>query len=76
LWWAHDIALKRNNNHMMAQTWQTTRILPVSNWFKQQIADNWLVDPNIINPIHNGVDYTLFEEFELKQAQPSASGSG
>jgi glycosyltransferase involved in cell wall biosynthesis len=67
LWWAHDIALKRNNNHMMAQTWQTTRILPVSNWFKQQIADNWLVDPNIINPIHNGVDYTLFEEFELKR---------
>ena len=66
LWWAHDIALKRNNNAMMAQGWNTTRILPVSNWFKQQIADNWLVDPDIITPVHNGVDYTLFDQFELK----------
>ena len=66
LWWAHDIALKRSNDFIMAQGWNTTRILPVSNWFKQQIADTWLVNPDIIDPIHNGVDYTLFDEFELK----------
>lgn len=66
LWWAHDIALKRNNPHFMAQLWQTDRVLPVSNWFKDQIKDTWLCDPELITPIHNGVDYKLFEQFELK----------
>ncbi len=66
LWWAHDIALKRNNPHFMAQLWQTDRVLPVSNWFKNQIAEAWLCDPDLITPVHNGVDYTLFDQFELK----------
>lgn len=66
LWWAHDIALKRNGEANMAQTWQTNRIMPVSNWFKQQIIDSWGVNQRIISPIHNGVDYSLFEQFELK----------
>ena len=66
LWWAHDIALKRNGDANMAQTWQTNRIMPVSNWFKQQIIDSWGVNQRIITPIHNGVDYSLFEQFELK----------
>lgn len=66
LWWAHDIALKRNADANMAQTWGVNRIMPVSNWFKQQIADSWGVNPNVITPIHNGVDYSLFDQFELK----------
>jgi glycosyltransferase involved in cell wall biosynthesis len=66
LWWAHDIALKRNNDHFMGQTWQTSRVMPVSHWFKEQIADNWLCDPARISPIHNGVDYSIFDELELK----------
>jgi len=48
LWWAHDIALKRNNNAFMSQTWQTNAVLPVSNWFKDQIEKAWLVDPDRI----------------------------
>jgi len=66
LWWAHDIALRRNNDAIMSSNWQTTQIMPVSNWFKEQIAEQWLVDPERITPIHNGVDYDLFEQFELK----------
>ncbi len=66
LWWAHDIALKRNNPPFMAQLWQTDRVLPVSNWFKDQITNAWLCDPDIISPIHNGVDYSLFDQFQLK----------
>jgi len=66
LWWAHDIALKRSQDHNMAQTWGTDRILPVSNWFKEQIIDCWDVNPDFVTPIHNGVDYSLFEQFELK----------
>jgi len=66
LWWAHDIALKRNADHNMAQTWGTDRILPVSNWFREQIIDCWDVNPDFITPIHNGVDYSLFEQFKLK----------
>lgn len=66
LWWAHDIALKRNNPPFMAQLWQTDRVLPVSNWFKNQITEAWLCDPDLISPVHNGVDYSLFEQFELK----------
>jgi glycosyltransferase involved in cell wall biosynthesis len=66
LWWAHDIALKRNNDAFMSQLWQTTKVMPVSHWFKEQISNAWMVDPNIIEPIHNGVDYSLFNQFELK----------
>ncbi len=66
LWWAHDIALKRNNNPFMAQIWNTDRVLPVSNWFKKQIQDAWTCNPDIVTPVHNGVDYSLFEQFELK----------
>jgi len=66
LWWAHDIALKRHNDAFMAQTWGTDKVLPVSNWFKNQIVDAWNPDPDLIEPIHNGVDYSLFEQFTLK----------
>jgi len=66
LWWAHDIALKRNADFNMAQTWQTNRIMPVSKWFVNQIQETWNTNPRIMSPIHNGVDYSLFEEFELK----------
>lgn len=66
LWWAHDIALKRNNNSFMGQTWQVNRVLPVSNWFKKQIVKCWNANPEIVTPIHNGIDYSLFEQFELK----------
>jgi len=73
LWWAHDIALKRLNSPFMAQLWQTDAVLPVSHWFKDQIAKTWTCNPDIIHPVHNGVDYSLFEQFELKdnsQAYP------
>jgi glycosyltransferase involved in cell wall biosynthesis len=66
LWWAHDIALKRNSDPFMAQTWQTNRVMPVSNWFKEQIVEAWNANPEIVTPIHNGVDYSMFEEYELK----------
>jgi glycosyltransferase involved in cell wall biosynthesis/2-polyprenyl-3-methyl-5-hydroxy-6-metoxy-1,4-benzoquinol methylase len=72
LWWAHDIALKRNNSPFMAQLWQTDRVLPVSHWFKDQIGESWLCDPDLITPIHNGVDYSMFEQFELKDNTQSS----
>jgi hypothetical protein len=61
LLWLHDIALRRNNDSFMSGQWQMSRLLPVSNWFKNQIAETWLVDRERISPIHNGVDYSLFD---------------
>jgi 2-polyprenyl-3-methyl-5-hydroxy-6-metoxy-1,4-benzoquinol methylase/glycosyltransferase involved in cell wall biosynthesis len=66
LLWLHDIALRRNNDSFMSGQWQMSRLLPVSNWFKNQITSSWLCDPSRISPIHNGVDYSLFEPYELK----------
>jgi glycosyltransferase involved in cell wall biosynthesis len=74
LWWAHDIALKRNSDPIMAQTWQVNRIMPVSNWFKEQIIEAWNPNSEIITPIHNGVDYSLFEQFELKDNSTIENG--
>jgi len=76
LWWAHDIALKRHNDAFMAQTWGTDRILPVSNWFKNQIVECWNPNPDTVTPIHNGVDYSLFEQFELKDNSHAHMGEG
>lgn len=67
LWWAHDIALKRNNPAFMAQMWNTDRVMPVSNWFKDQITQAWLCDPDLITPVHNGVDYSLYQDRMLKE---------
>jgi glycosyltransferase involved in cell wall biosynthesis/2-polyprenyl-3-methyl-5-hydroxy-6-metoxy-1,4-benzoquinol methylase len=67
LLWLHDIALRRNNDSFMSGQWQMSRLIPVSNWFKNQIADTWLVDRERISPIHNGVDYSLFDGIELKE---------
>lgn len=66
LWWAHDIALKRSADAFMAQIWQTNRVMPVSNWFKEQIIETWNANPEVVTSIHNGVDYSIFEEYELK----------
>jgi 2-polyprenyl-3-methyl-5-hydroxy-6-metoxy-1,4-benzoquinol methylase/glycosyltransferase involved in cell wall biosynthesis len=66
LWWCHDIALKRNIAPVTGQLWQIDAIMPVSRWFKDQICETWNINPDIVEPIHNGVDYSLFEEFELK----------
>jgi glycosyltransferase involved in cell wall biosynthesis/SAM-dependent methyltransferase len=74
LWWAHDIALHRNNNANMAQTWQVNRYMPVSKWFKEQLSDAWTIPRNMITPIHNGVDYSLFEQFELKDNSKTDAG--
>ena len=66
LFWAHDIALKRNDGPMMNTLLQADAIMSVSHWFKKQICDAWTINPDIVIPIHNGVDYSLFKEFELK----------
>jgi len=66
LFWAHDIALKRNADPILASLWQIDAFMPVSNWFKDQIADAWGVNPEVIKPITNGVDYEAFDKFGLK----------
>lgn len=66
LYWAHDICVRRNDQAFMGGVWQTNRVMTVSQWFKDQMSSVWTVNPDIITPIHNGVDYSLFESILLK----------
>lgn len=66
LWWTHDLATSRARDAVTGSLWQIDRIMPVSNWFKDQIVEVWDVEPSIVSPIHNGVDYELFERIALK----------
>lgn len=72
LFWAHDLCTHRNSDAFMAGAWQVNRVLTVSEWFKKQMCKTWTVNPDVVTPVHNGVDYSLFEQMDLKDnSKPS-----
>ena len=62
IWWLHDLALYRSKGQISAHLWNIDYILTVSEYHKQQIAKVWGINPEIIMPITNGVDFKLFEK--------------
>lgn len=61
LWWLHDLALKRSRQTALSHMWNIDGILTVSEYHKQQIVDVWGLNPEIVHPITNGVDLSLFD---------------
>lgn len=61
LWWVHDLALKRNKNEVHSMLWNITGILSVSEWHKEQMVKVYGLNPDIVMPITNGVDLSLYE---------------
>ncbi|KKM01371.1 hypothetical protein LCGC14_1795110, partial [marine sediment metagenome] len=60
LWWLHDLALIRNVGNVLQQLWNISGILTVSEWHKKQICEVWGLNPDIVMPITNGVDLSLY----------------
>lgn len=61
LWWTHDLALVSNKHLVENQMRNIDGVLTVSQWHADQIAEVYGLNPDIIYPITNGVDLSLFE---------------
>lgn len=59
LWWLHDLALLRQRPLLDLSLPFVDRILCVSEFHRQQVAQVWELDPAYIVPTANGVDYNL-----------------
>lgn len=59
--WLHDLALHRQSNMFGVQMWNVDAIFTVSEYHKQQVVDVYGVNPDIVMPITNGVDLSLYE---------------
>jgi len=62
LLWLHDIALRRNQPAITSTMWNVDQVMTVSEFHKQQIIESWELDSDIITPITNGVDGSLYAE--------------
>lgn len=60
MWWLHDLALKRSLPHAQSMLWNIDAVLPVSEWHGKQIEETWSIEPDVIMPIRNGVDLSLW----------------
>ncbi len=67
LWWLHDLALLRNSalaqNHLL----NIDRILTVSEFHKNQVAEVYDISKDFIVPTWNGVDYEQFEDIRVQR---------
>jgi len=61
LWWVHDLALYRLQSEMQSQLVNIDGVLTVSQYHKNQICEVYGINPDIVYPITNGVDLSLFE---------------
>lgn len=62
LLWLHDLASRSTKAMMGGQLPFIDGILTVSEWHKQQVVDVWGLNPDIVMPIQNGVDLSLYED--------------
>lgn len=68
LWWLHDLALLRNKRQIHQMLWNIDGIITVSSFHKDQVCDTWEVSKDIVHPIINAVDESLFNiEVEKKE---------
>lgn len=60
--WLHDLALYRNKDEFCQQLWNIDAVLCVSEYHKRQVCDVYGLKPDIVHPVKNGIDPSLFEE--------------
>lgn len=61
LWWIHDLALYRSKGMVEDMMWNVDGVLTVSEWHKKQVCEVYGLNEDIVYPITNGVDLSLFE---------------
>jgi len=61
LWWVHDLAQYSRAQDVQSQLWNITGVLTVSEFQKKQYVEVYGINPDVIFPIQNGVDLSLFE---------------
>jgi len=66
-WWVHDLAQVRSQPQIASNLWNIDGILTVSDMHKQQYVEVYGLNPDIIYPIQNGVDLSLFEKDLTKE---------
>jgi len=64
LWWLHDLALLRNSKIVQTHLINIDRILTVSEFHKNQVADIYDVPKDFIVSTWNGVDYDAFNDID------------
>lgn len=67
LWWCHDLALKRFEGEVHAAMVNIDAVLTVSEFHKRQVVDTWGLNPDVVRPIQNGVDLSLYDGDYLKR---------
>lgn len=70
LWWLHDLGLYRNRETVQAHMWNIDGVLSVSEWHGKQLQDVYGIQDEVICPIQNGVDLSLYK---LENAMPDDS---
>lgn len=60
LWWVHDLALVSRRQAVLSMLWNITGVLTVSEFHKKQYAEVYGINPDIIHPITNGIDLSLY----------------
>jgi glycosyltransferase involved in cell wall biosynthesis/2-polyprenyl-3-methyl-5-hydroxy-6-metoxy-1,4-benzoquinol methylase len=74
LLWLHDIALARNGGAVNSTMWNVDGVMPVSEFHKQQIIESWKFESDIITPITNGVDRSLYVDNDEEVPEPRVLG--
>ena len=59
--WLHDLALFRQKDLFNVQMWNVDAIFTVSEYHKSQVCDVYGINPDIVMPITNGVDLSLYD---------------
>lgn len=60
LWWVHDLATVRNRGAVHAMLYNIDGVLTVSQFHKDQVCEVYGINPDVVYPITNGVDLSLF----------------
>lgn len=65
LWWVHDLPIVRKRDEVAQHLWNIDGVLTVSEFHKEQYAEIYGINPEIIYPIQNGIDMELFNTTTL-----------
>lgn len=69
IWWLHDLATFRNGAMVDNQARNIDLVFCVSEFHKAQVSKVYGIDPEKIIATHNGVDYSLFTDLDLKNKE-------
>jgi len=62
IWWTHDLALYRQAEAVNSMMWNVDAVFTVSQYHKDQIVEVYGFNPEVVYPILNGVDRSIFSK--------------